>query len=151
MSGKKLFAVCIDGSKHSERAFEWYCKCAHREGYTVGLVHIHQLPSSLGGLYEDGPGLQVLVDESVTESKRIIKKYQELCKAKGITALTLCQTNQGSIGQTICNIAKANSAEAIIIGQRGLGIVRRTFLGSVSDYVLHHSHVPTIVIPTTKQ
>ena len=33
----------------------------------------------------------------------------------------------------------------IVMGTRGLGTVRRTILGSVSDYVLHHAHCPVII------
>ncbi|RUS88607.1 hypothetical protein EGW08_003633 [Elysia chlorotica] len=31
------------------------------------------------------------------------------------------------------------------VGTRGLGKFRRTMLGSVSDYILHHAHVPVLV------
>ena len=33
----------------------------------------------------------------------------------------------------------------IVLGTRGQGTVRRTILGSVSDYVVHHAHVPVTV------
>lgn len=59
-----------------------------------------------------------------------------------------CITAEDSIGNTICKVAKDNHASSIIIGQRGLGAIRRTLLGSVSDYVIHHSHIPTVVVPT---
>ena len=52
-----------------------------------------------------------------------------------------------SVGHTICKMAKENGATTIVMGQRGLGAIRRTFLGSSSDYVLHHAHVPVAVIP----
>jgi len=29
----------------------------------------------------------------------------------------------------------------------GLDAIRRTFLGSVSDYVIHHSKVPVLICP----
>ena len=58
-----------------------------------------------------------------------------------------CQTVDDSIGYTICKIAKDHSASVIVTGQRGLGAIRRTILGSVSDYVIHHSHIPTVVVP----
>jgi len=29
----------------------------------------------------------------------------------------------------------------------GLSAIRRTFLGSVSDYVIHHSKVPVLICP----
>ncbi len=35
----------------------------------------------------------------------------------------------------------------VVMGSRGLGIVRRSILGSVSQYVLDHSRVPVTVIP----
>jgi hypothetical protein len=33
----------------------------------------------------------------------------------------------------------------IVIGTRGLGKIRRTFLGSVSDFVVHHADMPVLV------
>ena len=36
--------------------------------------------------------------------------------------------------------AKQEKPQLIVMGSRGLGSVRRTILGSVSDYVLHHAH-----------
>ena len=33
----------------------------------------------------------------------------------------------------------------IVMGTRGLGAIRRTILGSVSDYVLHHTKIPLVI------
>ena len=41
--------------------------------------------------------------------------------------------------------AKEYNPKLIIMGSRGLGKVRRTILGSVSDYVLHHAHCTVAV------
>ena len=57
---------------------------------------------------------------------------------------------EDSIGHTICEVAKENKANIIVIGQRGLGALRRTFLGSVSDYVMHHTHIPVAIVPPTE-
>ncbi|KAI9006416.1 hypothetical protein DFJ74DRAFT_690736 [Hyaloraphidium curvatum] len=40
------------------------------------------------------------------------------------------------------------SADALIMGSRGMGAVRRTLLGSVSDHVIHHVPCPTIIVKT---
>ena len=37
-------------------------------------------------------------------------------------------------------------ASAIIMGSRGLGAFKRAFLGSVSDYLVHHASVPVIIV-----
>ena len=33
----------------------------------------------------------------------------------------------------------------LISGTRGMGTIRRTILGSVSDHVVHHAHCPVLV------
>jgi K+-sensing histidine kinase KdpD len=51
----------------------------------------------------------------------------------------------GKAGEAILRIAEEENASLIVIGTRGQGVVRRTILGSVSDYVLHHAHIPVLV------
>ena len=51
----------------------------------------------------------------------------------------------GNPGEQIVKKAEDIKATLVITGSRGLGTIRRTVLGSVSDYVIHHSHVPVIV------
>ena len=45
----------------------------------------------------------------------------------------------GDPGENICRIAMDKKANVIVMGTRGLGRIRRTFLGSVSDYVVRHA------------
>lgn len=51
----------------------------------------------------------------------------------------------GSPGHGIINKANEKKADLIVTGSRGLGTLRRTLMGSVSDYLVHHSHVPVLV------
>lgn len=55
------------------------------------------------------------------------------------------QIGFGDPGEQICAFAAKTHAAIIIMGTRGLGAIRRTIMGSVSDYVLHHSHVPVLI------
>lgn len=54
------------------------------------------------------------------------------------------QTN-GTPRTEILRVAEEEKVTLIVTGTRGMGNVRRTLLGSVSDHVLHHSHVPVLV------
>jgi nucleotide-binding universal stress UspA family protein len=51
----------------------------------------------------------------------------------------------GSPGEVIIKVSKEENASIIVSGTRGMGTIRRTFLGSVSDYIIHHAHVPVLV------
>ena len=55
--------------------------------------------------------------------------------------------SQKSPGEGIISVAEAENADLIVMGTRGLDVVRRTLLGSVSDYVVRHAHVPVLICP----
>jgi len=48
-------------------------------------------------------------------------------------------------GESIVEQARSEHVSMVVLGTRGLGSIRRTILGSVSDYVLHHVHCPVAV------
>jgi len=48
-------------------------------------------------------------------------------------------------GESIVDLAREERASLVVLGTRGLGTIRRTILGSVSDYVLHHVHCPVAI------
>lgn len=52
---------------------------------------------------------------------------------------------KGDPGSTLIKLADEYNAAYIVTGTRGHGKIRRTILGSVSDYVMHHSHVPVLI------
>ena len=48
-------------------------------------------------------------------------------------------------GPFICMTAKKEGATYVVMGTRGLGKLKRTVMGSVSDHVVHHSECPVFV------
>lgn len=51
----------------------------------------------------------------------------------------------GEPGHGIVKVAEDEKAAMIVTGTRGMGTIRRKLLGSVSEYVIHHSSVPVMV------
>ena len=41
--------------------------------------------------------------------------------------------------------ADSNKADMVICGSRGQGLFRRTVLGSISDYIIHHAKMPVVI------
>jgi len=54
-------------------------------------------------------------------------------------------------GESIVELAREERVSMVVLGTRGLGTLRRTILGSVSDYVLHHVHCPVAVCSHPEQ
>ena len=52
----------------------------------------------------------------------------------------------GEPGKTICEMAQEWEADTIVIGRRGIGALGELFMGSVSNYVLHHAPCSVVVI-----
>ena len=52
----------------------------------------------------------------------------------------------GNPGQALCAFAKEVEADAIVMGSRGRGGLKRALLGSVSDHVLRHAPCPVLVV-----
>jgi len=48
-------------------------------------------------------------------------------------------------GEVIVTVAAEEHATMIVMGTRGMGVIRRTILGSASDYVVHHAACPVVV------
>ncbi len=74
--------------------------------------------------------------------KRIVGEVEE----KGLKCQAFLHID-GRPGHAIIKSSETHNAGLIVIGSRGMGTIRRAVLGSVSDYVVHHSHIPVAVVP----
>jgi nucleotide-binding universal stress UspA family protein len=52
---------------------------------------------------------------------------------------------EGEPGPALCELAQEVHAEAIVVGSRGRGGIKRAFLGSVSDYVVRNAPCSVVV------
>ena len=52
----------------------------------------------------------------------------------------------GDEGPKIISYANNKSYDIIVIGSRGMGSIKEIFLGSTSNYVLHKSKIPVLIV-----
>ena len=52
----------------------------------------------------------------------------------------------GDSERRIVDIANKKDFDLIVIGSRGMGAVKEVFLGSTSNYVLHKSKKPVLIV-----
>jgi len=143
----QVIIIALDYSEQAETAVKWYVERMHRPGNKIVFVHCIELPEmSLNQArnFHMSPGVLASMwkDEEV-KTKQLEEKMKTLLVEKGIPGVL--RTATGKPGEVICRISEEESATCIITGTRGMGKVRRTILGSVSDYLIHHAHCPVVV------
>lgn len=150
MSGR-VVAIAVDASDNAKHAVEYYLEEIHRPTDQVVLVHIPEMPDLPAFSFSAGisfPAEQwTAALQTVNQKiKQIEDAYYALLTPKKVQ-YRLKSEQCKSPGQGIIQTAEAEKASLIIMGTRGLDRLRRTLLGSVSDYVVRHSKVPVLVCP----
>ena len=79
-------------------------------------------------------GIRTLLDEATTR-----------IAAAGIAAKSSLEWE--SAAAALLDAAKRESADMIVVGGHGTGAIRGILLGSTPYKLLHHSHVPVLVVP----
>jgi nucleotide-binding universal stress UspA family protein len=147
------FLVAIDGSQAGEHALNKALTLATPlKAEIVLLTVVEPLSSYVPEVMlptGDWVGWRGLPDvdlerKILNAGEVLLQKAQDTCKAAQLESRTRLETGQPR--DVICHVAKEESPDLLVLGSRGLGSVERLMLGSVSDYVVHHSVVPVLVV-----
>ena len=131
--------VPLDGSKNSFRGLDKAISIAKQsKSFITGIFVVPTLPSEL-------VAFRTLVNTSIHKQyENFTKKAREKCSKNGIDFIDIIEF--GKEGPSIVSYAKRNNFDLIVIGSRGLGSVSEFFLGSTSNYVLHNSKIPVMIV-----
>ncbi|KAK2159882.1 hypothetical protein LSH36_144g04044 [Paralvinella palmiformis] len=144
--------IPVDASQQAEAAFLWYVNHVHRPENTVRILHCQEVVQSTPMLAEHAFRTDSWVDlmeRAREQGQNIISKYDKKLEEHNIKGSVIFEV--GKPGETVIDAAEKNRATMIVMGTRGFGLVRRTILGSVSEYVIHHTKVPVTVVPKETQ
>ena len=137
----KKILVPLDGSKNSLRGFDMAIAFARQFGaLVIGICVIYAAPRSEfrgTGSIEKGDYDKV-------------KKFMNAAKTRAAQNGIIFKEKilYGDIGYNILKFAhnKTNNIDLIVIGSRGRGRAKEVFFGSVSNYILHASNLPVLVV-----
>ena len=100
----RTILIPVDGSEHSERAFNWYVNHLHREGDQVGVVNIVEPPKVPASFMVMGP--LVTPDEwhkqlkaNVEKAKEIGENYKKMCDQAGIKCSSMLKAQKTAQGK----------------------------------------------------
>lgn len=131
--------VALDGSKNSIRGLNQAIYLARQcQAIITGIYVIPRAPHPAfrSPRYPEKPRLQ--------GAQNIMDFAKRYCAQNGI--MFEQKIVFGDTGYTIVKFAKDKNFDVIIIGARGMSAIKEVFLGSVSNYVLHKTKLPVLVI-----
>jgi nucleotide-binding universal stress UspA family protein len=146
VSSKKIL-LATDGSEEAELASEAAVELAGAIGSELHVI-------TVGGTYRPGAGVTVvapsLLEATLRELERaareLLDEQVKKIKESGGTISEAHVEMGGAPDQQIVALGEEIGAGLIVMGSRGLGGMRRTLLGSVSDSVVRHAHCPVLVV-----
>jgi len=135
----KKILVPLDGSKNSMR------------GLDEAIYLARQCHATITGLYV------IPISKPITKSQiSDLEKYLRNNASKFMSkAKTRAAQNgivfdntaiHGDEGPEIIKYANNKSYDIIVIGSRGMSSMKEIFLGSTSNYVLHKSKIPVLIV-----
>jgi nucleotide-binding universal stress UspA family protein len=143
---ERVVLIAIDGSEQAEQAFQFYFTHLHQSGNSLLLVHAAEPPliNASQAVMLSQPVWDQLLETEKQKVKALEERYAEKMRSHSLSG-KIKAIFSGKPGEVIVDLAMEEKASMIVMGTRGLGTIRRTLMGSVSDYVIHHAHCPVVV------
>src|SRR5918911_2909813 len=123
--------LATDGSEDGELAASTAIELANKTGSELHVVHIVDLVSS------------VVLDEA--EARELLDALVKRLEDAG-SVWAQAHLGEGVPAAEIVGLGEEIDAGLIVVGSRGLGGVRRTLMGSVSEAVTRHAHCAVLVV-----
>lgn len=131
--------VPLDGSKNSFTGLDKAIYIARQCGSTITSLNVISIyPQHLGDLVSP---LRVRLYQ---DAEKFMEKAKVISAQNGIVFRH--KIIYGDPKSDIIDFVKQNKFDLIVIGSRGLGGIKEAFLGSVSNAIVHKSHVPVLVV-----
>ena len=134
----KNILVPLDGSKNSLRGLDNAISIARACHATITAIYV--IPLYPKNIFDT---LMPYYVHPQKEVKKFMAGAKKRAAQKGI--LLKSKIINGSPTKEIQDLAKSKKFDLIVIGARGLGSIKETFLGSVSHAIVHKTRIPVLV------
>ena len=130
--------VGIDGSKYSDKAFEYASSLAQKfENSHLLIVNIIEKPSTIG---------HSLSVELKRDRKDMLRKYQDKASGMGLKSVNVVVEEGYSAAKQLLEISSRENIDTIVIGSQGQYLTLEDSIIGSTSYKLAQSAKSTVVI-----
>jgi nucleotide-binding universal stress UspA family protein len=139
----KKILVPLDGSANAETVLPHAEALAKSENAELIILRVPNIPAAEFIALDPIVASNIRKDIRDEAANYVTEKVNDLkkgdIKATGIT-------KEGPIPDTILDVAVETHADMIAMSTHGRTGVKRWLMGSVADKIVHHSHIPVMLI-----
>mgnify|MGYP003050593902 CR=1 FL=1 len=140
----KNILVPVDGSEGSDRAVTEAISIAEACEAKLNFLYVANINQlAINACLSDA------ILEAVTKAGNVVLDRAMEMVPSGIEKEAFSET--GSPAVVILDFATSNDMDLIVMGSRGLGVVKGVLLGSVSQYIVEQSKCPVLVVKRYKK
>ncbi|MGI8631629.1 MAG: universal stress protein [Solirubrobacterales bacterium] len=145
----KRIVVGTDGSDTADRAVEHATELAKSSGATLDIVSAYapvdedrvrkekkDVPDDVEHEFNPREEVNATIDKAASKAKKSDIDVQS-------------HPREGDPADAILDVAEENSADLIVVGNKGMTGARRFLLGSVPNKISHHAPCSVMIIRTT--
>jgi len=137
--------VALDASDFSRSAFNMALELL-KPGDSLALIHVIELveTSLLDPLHEPLDRLYNL--EQRSKAKIVREFYEHLCRDNEVANWMFFAVESLDARSAICDEVEKLQPKMLIVGSRGMGVLKRLVLGSVSTYCSQNANCPVLIV-----
>lgn len=144
----KRILIATDGSTLSKQAVEHGLSLAALAGSTVvALKVVPRYPRSYfdGGMAIDPGEIKRIETQWNEAAQAIVDGVKAQGAAQGVTVKAVT-TKSDLVAEAVITAAKKHKCDLIVMASHGRKGLKRLLLGSETQHVLTHSHIPVLVL-----
>ncbi|MBL0347513.1 universal stress protein [Candidatus Villigracilis affinis] len=139
----KKILVPLDGSPLAEAVLPHAQALAKSEGAEIVLLSVPVTPNL--DYLSRTPGLATqIIEDAERETEAYLKTEVEKLTGEGTKVTSVMR--EGPIPEMILMVADEVHADVIAMSTHGRSGIQRWLMGSVADRVVHHAHIPVMLI-----
>ena len=144
----KRILIATDGSPLSSKAVQsGLSMAALTGGQVIALKVVPRYPRSYfeGGMPMDLDDVKRIEKQWSEEAQALLNKVKEQGKEDGVTVKAVV-TKSDLVAEAVIAAAKKHKCDLIVMASHGRKGIKRLLLGSETQHVLTHSHIPVLVL-----